>query len=491
MGDPTGFLKLHRINPSRRPIPERVRDWNELYEPLPDDILRDQGARCMDCGVPFCQGDTGCPVENLIPEWNDLVRLDRWKEALRSLHSTNPFPEFTGRLCPAPCEGACVLGIIDDPVSIKNIEQAIIDRGWAEGWVEPCPPEQESGKRVAVIGSGPAGLAAAQQLRRLGHGVVVFEKDDRIGGLLRYGIPEFKMEKWVLERRLDQMRAEGVEFRTGVDVGADLSLDEVRRDFDAVVLAIGAQQPRELPVPGRDLAGVHLAMDYLTQANRRCEGDPVPADIAVTAEGKRVVVIGGGDTGSDCVGTAHRQGATEVYQLELLPAPPSHRAAETPWPYWPLQMRTSHAHEEGAVREWSIMTTGLSGEDGQVRKLHAVHVELQTGSDGRPQFAQVPGSELEIEVELVILAMGFTGPVRSGLLDTLGVQLDPRGNVVMGADSQTSLPGVFAAGDVHRGASLIVWAIREGRDAAHRIDGYLRAGQVRARVHHGVALQAV
>jgi glutamate synthase (NADPH) small chain len=359
MGDPTGFLKLHRINPTRRPVPERVRDWKELYEPLPNEILREQGARCMDCGVPFCQGDTGCPVQNLIPEWNDLVHRDRWKEALQSLHSTNPFPEFTGRLCPAPCEGACVLGIIDDPVSIKNIEQAIIDRGWAEGWVEPCPPQEESGKRVAVIGSGPAGLAAAQQLRRLGHSVVVFEKDDRIGGLLRYGIPEFKMEKAVLERRLEQMRTEGVEFRAGVEVGTDLSLEQLRRDFDAVVLAIGAQQARELPVPGRELAGVHLAMDYLTQANRRCEGDEVPPDLSITAQGKRVVVIGGGDTGSDCVGTAHRQGAAEVYQLELLPAPPPHRAPETPWPFWPMQMRSSHAHEEGAVREWSILTTGL------------------------------------------------------------------------------------------------------------------------------------
>jgi glutamate synthase (NADPH/NADH) small chain len=491
MGDPTGFLKLHRIDATRRPVPERVRDWNELYLPLPEEIVREQGARCMDCGVPFCQGDTGCPVQNLIPEWNDLVFRGRWKEALVSLHSTNPFPEFTGRLCPAPCEGACVLGLIDDPVSIKNIEQAIIDRGWAEGWVEPHFAEQESGKRVAVIGSGPAGLAAAQQLRRLGHTVVVFEKDDRLGGLLRYGIPEFKMEKWVLERRLEQMRAEGVEFRTGVEVGVDLPVEQLRAEFDAVVLAGGAQLPRDLPVPGRELGGVHQAMDYLTQANRRVEGDEIDPAVSITAQGKRVVVIGGGDTGSDCVGTAHRQGAAEVYQLELLPQPPSERAAETPWPLWPMKLRTSHAHEEGAVREWSIMTRSLSGENGTVGKLHAARVELRVGADGRPAFVDVEGAVVELEVELVILAMGFTGPVRNGLLDALGVRLDARGGVVVGPDYQTSVPGVFAAGDVHRGASLIVWAIREGRDAAHSIDGFLRAGDLRARVHHGMSLQAV
>ena len=491
MGDPTGFLKLHRIDPSRRPIPQRVRDWGEMYEPLPEDVHRDQGARCMDCGVPFCQGETGCPVQNLIPEWNDLVYRGRWKEALASLHSTNPFPEFTGRLCPAPCEGACVLGIIDEPVAIKSIEQAIIDRGWAEGWVAPHVPEEESGRRVAVVGSGPAGLAAAQQLRRFGHAVVVFEKDDRIGGLLRYGIPEFKMEKAVLERRLEQMRGEGVEFRPGVAVGTDLSVEELREGFDAVVLAGGAQQARELPVPGRELGGVHLAMDFLTQANRRCEGDEVDAAVSITAEGRKVVVIGGGDTGSDCVGTCHRQGAVEVYQLELLPQPPTSRAEETPWPLWPMKLRTSHAHEEGCVREWSVLTRSLSGSDGRVEKLHAIRVELEKGADGRMRFVEVAGSEMELEVDLVILAMGFTGPGRDALLQGLDLELDGRGNVAVGPDYQTSVEGIFAAGDVHRGASLIVWAIREGRDAAHAIDRYLRAGETRARVHHGMALQAV
>jgi glutamate synthase (NADPH/NADH) small chain len=489
MGDPRGFLKLPRVDRTRRPVSLRVLDWRELYEPPSEELLKGQGARCMDCGVPFCQGDTGCPVQNLIPEWNDLVFRGRWQEALTALHATNNFPEFTGRLCPAPCEGACVLGIIDDPVSIKSIEQSIIDRGFQKGWVHPLPPERETGKRVAVIGSGPAGLAAAQQLRRMGHQVTVFEKDDRIGGLLRYGIPEFKMEKWVLERRLDQMRAEGVEFRTGVDVGVDLTMEQLREQFDAVCLAGGAQQARDLPVPGRELAGVHLAMEYLTQQNRETEGDPLDPAQRIHAAGKRVVVIGGGDTGSDCVGTAHRQGAVEVVQLELLPQPPEHRAEETPWPFWPMMLRTSHAHEEGAAREWSIMTRSLSGENGQVRRLHTVRVEPQTGPDGRPRFQEIPGTEAEIETDLVILAMGFVSPVRQGLLEAAGVQLDGRGNVTADRQLQTSEPGVFVAGDMHRGASLIVWAIREGRDAAAAIDRYLRgAGAEQPR--RGGVLQA-
>jgi glutamate synthase (NADPH/NADH) small chain len=477
MGDPSGFLKLKRVNPQRRPVQLRVRDWQEFYEPMPNAALREQGARCMDCGVPFCQGDTGCPVLNLIPEWNDLVYRDRWEDALTALHTTNNFPEFTGRLCPAPCEGACVLGIIDDPVSIKNIEQAIIDRGFAEGWVTPIPPLAESGKRVAVVGSGPAGLAAAQQLRRMGHGVVLFEKDDRIGGLLRYGIPDFKLEKWVLDRRLEQMQVEGVEFVTGVEVGIDLPVDQLREEFDAVCLTGGAQVARELVVPGRELPGVHLAMEYLTQQNRRVAGDSIERTMSIDAKGKRVVVIGGGDTGSDCVGTAHRQGAAEVIQLELLPQPPLERAAETPWPYWPMKLRTSHAHEEGGVREWSVLTTHLSGDERGVRFLHANRVELQTGADGRPTFQEVPGAKMEIATELVILAMGFTSPVQAGLLEQLGVELDPRGAVVVNAEHRTSVEGVFAAGDIHRGASLIVWAIREGRDAATGIDQYLRVGQ--------------
>jgi glutamate synthase (NADPH/NADH) small chain len=476
MGDPSGFLKLKRVNPQRRPVQLRVRDWQEFYEPMSRGALREQGARCMDCGVPFCQGDTGCPVLNLIPEWNDLVYRDRWQDALTALHATNNFPEFTGRLCPAPCEGACVLGIIDDPVSIKNIEQAIIDRGWAEGWVAPLRPIAESGKRVAVVGSGPAGLAAAQQLRRMGHAVVLFEKDDRIGGLLRYGIPDFKLEKWVLDRRLEQMAAEGVEFVTGVEVGVDLPVEQLRAEFDAVCLTGGAQVARELPVEGRDLAGVHLAMEYLTQQNRRVAGEVIDRTVGIDAKGKRVVVIGGGDTGSDCVGTAHRQGAAEVIQLELLPQPPLERATETPWPYWPMKLRTSHAHEEGGMREWSIMTTRLSGENGAVSRLHAKRVELQTGPDGRMSFQDVPGATLEIETELVILAMGFTQPERKGLLESLGVELDGRGNVRVDAEHRTTVEGVFAAGDMHRGASLIVWAIREGRDAATAIDAYLKAG---------------
>ena len=475
MGDPTGFLKLARVNPQRRPVQLRVRDWQEFYEPLAPGALREQGARCMDCGVPFCQGDTGCPVQNLIPDWNDLVYRDRWHEALLSLHSTNNFPEFTGRLCPAPCEGACVLGLIAEPVSIKNIEQAIIDRGFAEGWVTAMPPAVETGHRVAVIGSGPAGLAAAQQLRRLGHTVVLFEKDDRIGGLLRYGIPDFKLEKWILDRRIDQLAAEGVQFVTGVEVGVDLPADELLARFDAICLTGGAQVARELPVEGRELRGVHLAMEYLTQQNRRLAGDDIAAEEAIDAAGKRVVVIGGGDTGSDCVGTAHRQGATEVVQLELLPQPPSDRSDSTPWPYWPLQLRTSHAHEEGGSREWSIMTTHLSGEDGHVRRLHAKRVALETAADGRLTFNDVPDGAIGIDADLVILAMGFTQPRRQGLLDAIGVELDGRGNVVIDGEHRTSVDGVYAAGDMSRGASLIVWAIREGRDAASGIDRYLRA----------------
>jgi glutamate synthase (NADPH) small chain len=471
MGDPRGFLKLHRIDPTRRPVNERVHDWNELYQPMPEDTLRGQGARCMDCGVPFCQGDTGCPVLNVIPDWNDLVFRGRWEDALLTLHRTNNFPEFTGRLCPAPCESACVLGIIDSPVAIKSIEQSIIDRGWSEGWVTPLPPPAETGKRVAIVGSGPAGLAAAQQLRRLGHQIVVFERADRIGGLLRYGIPEFKMEKSVLDRRLAQMEAEGVEFRTGVEIGSDISIARLRSEFDAVCLAIGAMTPRDLPVPGRELGGIHLAMEFLTQANRVCEGDEVTDQILATD--RVVVVIGGGDTGSDCVGTARRQGAKEVYQFELLPQPPEHRAVSTPWPLWPMQLRTSHAHEEGCEREWSVSTLAFEGEDGKVRTLKAVRVEPKTSPDGRMSFEELPGSAFELEVDLVVLAMGFTGPVREGLLSELGAELDGRGNLVVDRHHMTSVDGVFAAGDAKRGASLIVWAIREGRDVAAGIDAYL------------------
>ncbi|MGH7166047.1 MAG: glutamate synthase subunit beta [Nitrospiraceae bacterium] len=471
MADPKGFLKYAREGPKRRPVEVRIRDWKEFYEPLPEDTLKAQGARCMDCGVPFCQSANGCPVVNLIPEWNDLVHRGRWKDALKALHATNNFPEFTGRLCPAPCESACVLGINEDPVSIRVIEWNIIDKGFDEGWVEPILAVARTGKTVAVVGSGPAGLAAAQQLARAGHHVTVFEKADRIGGLLRYGIPDFKMEKWVIDRRLEQMKAEGVEFKTNVHVGMDISGEELRRQFDAVCLANGAEQARELPVPGRELMGIHLAMDYLTQQNKRNAGDTILEE-PITAKGTRVVIIGGGDTGSDCLGTTHRQGCIEVHQFELLPEPPPKRAGSTPWPLWPMQLRTSHAHEEGCDRQWSVATTKFSGRNGHVTKLHAQRVAFEKG-----QFTPMPGTEFEMEVDLVLLAMGFTGPVKNGLLDSLGVKYDARGAVAVDDHCMTSVEGVFAGGDVKRGASLIVWAIAEGRKMAAGLDQYLRAGK--------------
>ena len=477
MADIKGFLKHKRQEPKKRPVADRVKDWKEFYEPIAEETLKAQGARCMDCGVPFCQGNTGCPVQNMIPDWNDMVHRGRWQDALKMLHSTNNFPEFTGRLCPAPCETACVLGIIDDPVSIRVIEWNIIDRGFDAGLVAPIMPARRTGKRVAVIGSGPAGLAAAQQLCRWGHSVTVFEKDTRIGGLLRYGIPDFKMEKWVIDRRLDQMRAEGVEFKTGVQVGADISAQELRKQFDAVCLAIGAMQARELPVPGRELGGVHPAMDYLTQQNRLGAGDTLAkGEQRITAEGKHVIIIGGGDTGSDCLGTVHRQGAREVHQFEILPQPPAHRDETTPWPLWPMQLRTSHAHEEGCDRQWSLSTTKLTGTNGRVEQLHASRVTLETGPDGRGRFVPQSGAEVQIKADLVLLAMGFTGPIQKGLLTEMGVKLDARGNVAVNEHHQTNVDGVFAAGDAKRGASLIVWAIREGRDAAKAIDQYLLAG---------------
>jgi glutamate synthase (NADPH/NADH) small chain len=471
MADPKGFLKYPREGPKRRPVELRIQDWREFYEPIPEDKLKAQGARCMDCGVPFCQSNHGCPVLNLIPEWNDLVHRGRWKDALKALHATNNFPEFTGRLCPAPCESACVLGINSDPVSIRIIEWNIIDKGFDEGWVAPVLPVARTGRTVAVVGSGPAGLAAAQQLAREGHSVTVFEKADRIGGLLRYGIPDFKMEKWVIDRRLEQMKAEGVEFRTNIHVGVDISADKLRRQFDVVCLALGAEQARELPVPGRELKGIHLAMDYLVPQNKRNAGD-VLTDEPITAKGKRVVIIGGGDTGSDCLGTTHRHGCSEVHQFELLPEPPPARADSTPWPLWPMQLRSSHAHEEGCDRQWSVSTTRFSGQHGHVTKLHAHRVTFENG-----RFIPMPSTEFEMQVDLVLLAMGFTGPVKNGLLDSLGVKYDARGNVAVDENYMTSVEGVFAGGDVKRGASLIVWAIAEGRKMAAGVDKYLRAGQ--------------
>jgi glutamate synthase (NADPH/NADH) small chain len=471
MGKVTGFIEFKRDKQPYRPVEERLRDWRQVMRPWPTEQLQKQGARCMDCGIPFCH--QGCPLGNLIPDWNDLVYRDRWREAIERLHATNNFPEFTGTLCPAPCEGACVLGINDDPVTIKAIELSIIDHAWAAGWIAPLPPAVETGKTVAVIGSGPAGLAAAQQLRRAGHRVSVLERADRIGGLLRYGIPAFKMEKRVLDRRLRQMEAEGVVFRASAHVGVDVSVDDLRREFDALLLCGGAAAARDLPIPGRELAGIHFAMDYLTLQNRRCEGDTIPDEGFITASGKRVVIIGGGDTGADCLGTAHRQGPRAVHQFEILPRPPDQRAASNPWPEWPNIYRVSSAHEEGGERVYSVSTRRFLGDArGHLRALEVVQVEM-VREGGRITFNEVPGSEFVLPCELALLAMGFVGPERPGMLAQLGVRLTERGNVWRDASWMTSVPGVFTAGDMQRGQSLIVWAIAEGRSAARGVDNYL------------------
>jgi glutamate synthase (NADPH) small chain len=470
MGELGGFMKHTRDTPTRRPVPVRLRDWKEVYEPFAEPKLKTQAGRCMDCGIPFCHN--GCPLGNLIPEWNDLVYRGEWQAAIERLHATNNFPEFTGRLCPAPCEGACVLGINDDPVTIKNVENTIIDRAWEEGWVTPVMATVKTGRKVAVIGSGPAGLATAQQLTRAGHAVTVYERADRIGGLLRYGIPEFKMEKQQLDRRLVQMQTEGTRFVTNANVGqpGGPSVEDMRAEHDAIVLAGGSTAGRDLPIPGRELQGVHLAMEYLPLANKVQAGDYELPEI--NAEGKRVVIIGGGDTGADCLGTAHRQGALSVHQFEIMARPPEDRATDNPWPLYPFTYKVTSAHEEGGERVYSVTTTEFAGENGKLTALRGHEVE-QKFVDGRMSFEKVEGSEFEYPVDLVFLAMGFTGPEKGGLLEQLGVQIDGRGNVARTADYCTSVDGVFVAGDMGRGQSLIVWAIAEGRSAAATCDKFL------------------
>jgi glutamate synthase (NADPH) small chain len=469
MGEATGFMKYERELPQRRPVPVRLRDWKEVYEPFPDENLQTQAARCMDCGIPFCH--TGCPLGNLIPDWNDLVYRDDWREAIERLHATNNFPEFTGRLCPAPCEAACVLGINEEPVAIKQVEVSIVEHGWDRGDVVPVPPTVQTGKSVAVVGSGPAGLAAAQQLTRAGHAVTVFERADRIGGLLRYGIPEFKMEKRFLDRRLDQMRAEGTEFRVNANVGGNVPVAELQRDFDAIVLAGGATAWRDLPIPGRELTGIYQAMEFLPPSNRVQEGDLTEHPFPAT--GKHVVIIGGGDTGADCLGTVHRHACASVHQFEILPRPPDTRPDANPWPTWPLMYRTASAHEEGGERVFAVNTECFLGdEQGRVRALRGHQVE-QKMVDGRPVFEKIGGTDFELPAELVLLAMGFLGPERNGLLEHLGVDVTDRGNVARDERWATNVDGVFVCGDMGRGQSLIVWAIAEGRSCAAALDRWL------------------
>ena len=473
MGKITGFMEIARKDRGYVPVPERIKVYKEFVRPLADAEMSQQGARCMDCGIPFCQ--SGCPVNNIIPDWNDLVFRGNWKQALEVLHSTNNFPEFTGRVCPAPCEASCVLNINNDPVAIKSIEQAIVDKGWAEGWITPQFPAHKTGKKVAVVGSGPAGMACAQQLARAGHDVTLFEKNDRFGGLLRYGIPDFKMEKMPIDRRMEQMRAEGVTFEPGVHVGVNLPAKQLLAEFDAVALTGGSEKPRELPVPGRELDGIYFAMQFLPLQNRKVAGDNVPGQIL--AAGKHVIVIGGGDTGSDCIGTSIRQGAQSVTNFELLPQPPVQEDKPLTWPYWPLKLRTSSSHEEGAERDFAVATKSFNGANGKVESLTACHVEWVKDAKGGMAMKEVAGTEFTIPADLVLLAMGYVHPVHEGMIAELGVEKDARGNVKAATDGAgcyaTSIPKVFAAGDMRRGQSLVVWAIREGRQCAREVDAFL------------------
>jgi glutamate synthase (NADPH/NADH) small chain len=464
MGKVTGFLEIDRRDRKYRPAADRVRNWREFVIPLGEEATRDQAARCMDCGIPYCH--TGCPVNNQIPDWNDLVYRGDWRKALKNLHSTNNFPEVTGRICPAPCEASCTLNLIEAPVTIKSIENAIADRGWQEGWIRPEPPAHRTNRRVAIIGSGPAGLAAAQQLARAGHEVHVFEKNQKAGGLLRYGIPDFKMEKNIVDWRVAQMEAEGVTFHYGVHIGVTAPARELLDKFDVVVLAGGAEKPRDLPIPGRDLAGIHFAMDFLPQQNRRVSGEPLRTNEPILASGKHVIVIGGGDTGSDCIGTSVRQAAISVTNLEVMPQPPEKENKLLTWPDWPLKLRTSSSHEEGAERDFAVMTQKFSGDNGHVRTLHCIRVDAA--------MKPIPGSEFELRADLVLLAMGFVSPIHEGMIEELKTDLDPRGNVKANTDDyRSSIDKVFACGDMRRGQSLVVWAIREGRQAARAVDEFL------------------
>jgi len=472
MGKPTGFLEYERLDRSYAPAADRVQHYNEFVIPLDENDVSQQGARCMDCGIPFCH--QGCPVNNIIPDWNDLVYQGNWQRALEVLHSTNNFPEFTGRICPAPCEEACTLNLDDDPVTIKTIECSIIDKGWEQGWIKPLIPAHKTGKKVAVVGSGPAGMACAQQLARAGHEVVLLEKNDRIGGLLRYGIPDFKMEKHIIDRRMAQMKAEGVTFHTETHVGVSIAAQDLLAKYDAVALTGGSEHNRDLEVPGRDLDGVHFAMTFLPQQNKRNAGDTIPADVSLTARGKHVVVIGGGDTGSDCIGTSFRQGALSVTQLEIMPKPPEKENKSLIWPDWPNKLRTSSSQDEGAVRDWSVATKSIEGADGKVTAINCVRVNWQQDDSGRWQMEEISGSEFQLKADLVLLAMGFIHPVHEGMLKELGVELDSRGNVQADTEQyQTSIDKVFSAGDMRRGQSLVVWAIREGRQCARAVDEYL------------------